>query len=120
MEVVKKIRYRDSQWYDLRWKTWQAGLYDLLAAACSNFLAAASFSSRLVCTKYLIHQEELRSLAFIRKTKPACYAFEVKPSVFSKGTKTTLLPFNREQHAIKTMLTYKIARLLGCVWIKDW
>ena len=70
----------DFQWRDLRWKTWQAGLYDILVAACSNFLVAASFSSMLVCTKNLIHQVELLNLAYTRKNILACQVFKVKPS----------------------------------------
>ena len=53
----------DPYWYDLRWKTWQAGLYDLLVEAWSNFFDAASLSSKLFWRKNLIHQEELLNLA---------------------------------------------------------
>jgi hypothetical protein len=41
----KYVRY---QWSDFRWNIWQFGTYDLFVAACSNFLMATSFSSKLV------------------------------------------------------------------------
>lgn len=66
-ETVKHTRW-DSQCLDLRWKTWQAGLYDLFVEACSNFFEAASFSTKLFWRKYLIHQDELRNFACKRWT----------------------------------------------------
>lgn len=53
----------------MRWKTWHAGLYAFFTEACSNFFPAVSFSSKPVWTKNLIHQDELRNLAFIKRTR---------------------------------------------------
>jgi hypothetical protein len=39
-------------------------LKDILDAACSNFLTAASFSSKFVSLKNSFHQDELRIFAF--------------------------------------------------------
>ena len=38
-------------------------MYEILEAAFSNFLLAASFSSRFVCEKKRFHHDELRILA---------------------------------------------------------
>lgn len=58
-----------SQGNDFKWKTWQAGLYERFIEACSNFFDAGSFSSSLLWTKNLIHQELLLNLACKRKKK---------------------------------------------------
>jgi nicotinamide riboside transporter PnuC len=53
----------------LRWNTWQAGLYNPLETACSNFLLGASFSSKFVWTKKRFHHDALRILACQFKKK---------------------------------------------------
>lgn len=56
-KVVKELIFCFlCQLYELRWNNWQLDLYDLLMAADSNILRAASFSSRPVWTKNRTHQ----------------------------------------------------------------
>ena len=99
------IRHHAQILYDLRWKTWQAGLYDLLVEACSNFLEAASFSSNLFWTKYLIHQDELRNLAFTKWTF-SCYLLQVNAVNFLKRSyKVTTITRQRYTYSSRDLKT---------------
>lgn len=57
------LNHPTSQWSDFKWNIWHFGTYELLDEASSNFLTAASFSSKLIWRKNLTHQDELLILA---------------------------------------------------------